>query len=330
MTSANAIVELMKIPVEEHDLAWLKHSLQAAVQLEFATIPPYLTAYWSIKDLDGDVASTIVGIAIDEMRHMGLVCNLLTGIGETPKIATPEVVPSYPGYLPGGVHPDLLVALSGLSRKTAELFTLIELPKKPLAAVETFPTIGEFYDAVLNAFVTLDPPLSDARQVAKPGFGLMKITTLDMAKDSLELIKHQGEGSADSPASTDPSALAHYYLFKEIATGRRLVKDATTGEFSFDGADVPLPDCFPMAEVPIGGYQKADVTPDVWDMLDAFDQAFTTMLKKLESAWSGTASDLSVSVSNMHKLTGIAVPLVQKPIPGGTGNYGPCFRLIIA
>jgi Ferritin-like len=330
MTSANAIVELMKISVTEHDLAWLKQSLQAAVQLEFATIPPYLKAYWSIKNLDDDVAATFVGIAIDEMRHMALVCNLLTAIGETPKIASPDVVPSYPGYLPGGVHPELLVALGGLSRNTAELFTLIELPKKPLAAVETFPTIGEFYDAVLNAFVTLNPPLSDARQVAKPSFGLTKITTLEMAKQALELIKHQGEGSADSPASTDPSALAHYYLFKEIAKGRRLVKDETTGEFSFDGADVPLPDCFPVAEIPKGGYQKTDVTSDVWDLLDAFDQAFTTMLKKLESAWSGTPGDLSMAISKMHTLTAIAVPLVQKPIPGVSGNYGPCFRLVAA
>ena len=139
MTSANAIVELMKIPAEAHDLAWLKRALQAAVQLEFATIPPYLSAYWSIKDLDGDIASTILGIALDEMRHMGLVCNLLAGLGEQPKIAQPDVVPSYPGYLPGGVHPDLIVALRGLSRETASTFTSIELPKKPLAVVETLP-----------------------------------------------------------------------------------------------------------------------------------------------------------------------------------------------
>ena len=44
MASAASIVQLMSTPEGQHDLAWLKQSLQAAIQLEFATIPPYLMA----------------------------------------------------------------------------------------------------------------------------------------------------------------------------------------------------------------------------------------------------------------------------------------------
>src|SRR5262245_41189128 len=44
------IVELMEVAPADHDLPWLKEALQAAVQLEFATIPPYLCAMWSVKD----------------------------------------------------------------------------------------------------------------------------------------------------------------------------------------------------------------------------------------------------------------------------------------
>ena len=140
MPISNAIVKLLQVPAVEHDLAWLKQAMQAAVELEYATIPPYLTAYWSVKNSSDASAVTIRQIAIDEMLHMGLVCNMLTGLGQTPVINTPAVLPTYPGPLPGGVHPELIVGLSGLSQPTADLFTKIERPLKPLAALETFAT----------------------------------------------------------------------------------------------------------------------------------------------------------------------------------------------
>ena len=150
-------------------------------------------------------------------------------------------------------------------------------------------------------------------------------------KAAIDLIKHQGEGSEDSPNSTDPSMLAHYYRFKEIATGHRLVQDPATGKFSFTGAEIPPPATFPMAEVPPGGYRKADVTAEVSEKLDAFDQAYTTMLNQLQAAWqTGTPSALTQAISTMRDLGDLATALMQIPIPGGKGNYGPCFRLITA
>jgi hypothetical protein len=53
------IVELMKVPAAQHDLYWVKESLQAAIQLEFTTIPPYLCAPWSVKDDKDLVAGSI-------------------------------------------------------------------------------------------------------------------------------------------------------------------------------------------------------------------------------------------------------------------------------
>ena len=43
-----AIVRLMTVPVERRDEGWLRDALQAAIQLELGTIPPYLFAFWSI------------------------------------------------------------------------------------------------------------------------------------------------------------------------------------------------------------------------------------------------------------------------------------------
>ena len=112
----NTIVDLMRVPPADYNLKWLKNPLQAAVQLEMATIPPYLCAMWSIKD-PADPVRAIRDIVLEEMSHMGTACNVLTAIGGTPRLNTADVVPTYPGPLPGGVHTDLIVSLSGLARR---------------------------------------------------------------------------------------------------------------------------------------------------------------------------------------------------------------------
>src|SRR5947209_17026527 len=102
---------------EEHDLSWLHEALQWAVDLEFATIPVYLSGLWSIKpqgpnvEPSGEVYNLINSVVMEEMLHMALVCNMVTAIG-----GTPEINPTnFPGGLPGGVRPDLTVKLEGLS-----------------------------------------------------------------------------------------------------------------------------------------------------------------------------------------------------------------------
>lgn len=82
-----AIARLMSVPAEKRDPIWLLDALQAALQLELSTIPPYLYAGWSITGAGpSGVAGTIGQIAREEMRHMALACNLLTAIGGPPDI----------------------------------------------------------------------------------------------------------------------------------------------------------------------------------------------------------------------------------------------------
>src|SRR5437899_5216170 len=105
-----SIQGLMNVPREERDVQWLAYSLQEAVQLEWAAIPPYLCAYWSIKT-GGEIRSTIQDILLQEMLHMGLVCNMLAGIGGTPNIYSENFTPKYPSELPGHVHEGLVIGL---------------------------------------------------------------------------------------------------------------------------------------------------------------------------------------------------------------------------
>src|SRR5262249_17438027 len=128
------IRELLAVPAARHDQAWLQQALQRAIELELSTIPPYLCALWSIADLAGPVYDQLLEVAVEEMFHMALACNMLRALGVKPEIATAAAVPKYPGPLPGGVRPGLEVGLQCLSKEQLlKVFMEIEMPDwKPL------------------------------------------------------------------------------------------------------------------------------------------------------------------------------------------------------
>ena len=324
------IAEFIAAP--EHDIEWLRDALQTAIQLELSTLPPYLTARWSVKDPSDPVAESIMEVRGEEMLHFGLTCNLLASIDGFPLIASAVVVPKYPGPLPGGVRPGLEVALRKLTREQAAVFMEIEYPQDgPISFAAPPPvTIGAFYASILEAFKILNPALSTGRQIERNfHFGrLIKIDSLGKVEEAIRLINLQGEGSSVSPEEAGGD-LAHYYQFGEIYHGRRYVKDAS-GHWGYTGDKLLLPEVHDMADIPKGGYLKADV-PNlaVWDLIERFDRAYSDMLRKLQEAWtSGTPSALGDAVLKMLDMGMMAEELVTKPRPDGQGNYGPCFRYV--
>ena len=95
------------------DLPSLRNALQSALKLEFFTIPPYLTALYSLTGTSRGAQyarSIIRNVVRDEMLHMNLVCNILNAIGGDPDVRA--AVPAYPNPIPmslaGGleVRPD--------------------------------------------------------------------------------------------------------------------------------------------------------------------------------------------------------------------------------
>ena len=68
------------------ELAKMKEWLQRALELELATIPPYMICLLSIK-LPGnrEVAEILRGVMVEEMLHMVLVSNVLNAIGGQPR-----------------------------------------------------------------------------------------------------------------------------------------------------------------------------------------------------------------------------------------------------
>ena len=108
----------------------LRYLLQIAIQLEHATIPPYLSGYLSIKPgQNGEVRDLLHGIIIQEMFHMAQASNLLNAFGGNPNLLDPHFIIPYPAYLPAGVLPDVEVTINKLSLRQIEtVYMGIETP----------------------------------------------------------------------------------------------------------------------------------------------------------------------------------------------------------
>nr|AGS49410.1 hypothetical protein [uncultured bacterium esnapd4]QEO74996.1 omn21 [uncultured bacterium] len=111
----------------------LRATLQQALLVELATIPPYLATLFSIKPGHNvKIAELIRGVVIEEMQHLAQVCNILNAVGGKPQIGRPALVPTYPGKLPGPVMPDVNVRLRRLSiEHVRNCFMAIEQPDHP-------------------------------------------------------------------------------------------------------------------------------------------------------------------------------------------------------
>jgi hypothetical protein len=331
MTTAAApqdqITRLMQVSQDQRDVEWIKASLQAAIALELSTIPPYLCGLWSIKSPAEQAAQLIRGIVLDEMFHLGLVCNMLRAIGGTPQIIA--AAPTYPGPLPGGVRPQLQVYLSGLTRTyVQEVFMEIEMPEAPLILEEGPPTIGAFYDALSKAFQQVQPALSVNGQLSEERIGansLEPIKDLAGVEHSIALIKEQGEGTSTSPEAPQAAGqFAHYYKFGEIYHGHELRQ--VNGKWEFTGDVVPFPEVYPMGVVPAGGWPNP--APEVQGLLKTFNEAYTAILQDLERAWAeGNEGALYSAIGKMFTLKSAADTLFKIPLPGGAGSYGPEFRV---
>ncbi|MFF7705325.1 ferritin-like domain-containing protein [Streptomyces lydicus] len=344
---SNAIVELMGVLPADRDAEWLKNSLQQAVMVELATIGPYASAMWSIKQPGQTVYNDIREIIFDEMTHMGLVCNMLTTIGGTPVIADPKVVPKYEGPLPGGVRPDLTVFLEGLNKDSVEMFSEIERPDKPVAQFETFTTIGAFYTAIEDAFEVHQHLIKGTRQIefslAHHGEGnnILPLDTIEKVRAAIEVIKEQGEGTSASPQNPfpgKPGELAHFYVFREIFHGKKLIKTSESPDvWEFKGDDVPMPAAYPMGRVPKGGWANDELnapSAEIQKTLGEFNTEFSAMLRALDRAWrtddpAEGKSEVSKAVGHMFAMSPKAKSLVQQELPDGSGKtYGPEFLYI--
>ena len=63
----------------------LRTAIQTAIELEHSTIPPYLTANFTLSNTGNDAISNVISSVVgEEMLHLSIACNLLNAIGGSP------------------------------------------------------------------------------------------------------------------------------------------------------------------------------------------------------------------------------------------------------
>ncbi len=106
----------------------LHEYLYKGLQLEHATLPPYLTALYSLlPGKNSDAWHVLRVVAVEEMLHLTLVANVMNAVGGTPDLTQQNFVPNYPTHLPCG--PDYFkVHLRPFSHEALDTFLKIEKP----------------------------------------------------------------------------------------------------------------------------------------------------------------------------------------------------------
>ena len=312
------------------DATLLHDALAAAAALEFATIPLYLAALWSVIDQTAPIARSIRAVLHEEMLHLALVNNILAAVGGHPRL-TADAAPVFPGRLPAGVHPELWVALDGLTDRSLDIFLEIERPqvRMPIEGLDLDEdstgedrTIGEFYKELLAFLREVQPRFATGRQVAGP-LAPMVVTSLDDVARAFAIITSQGEGSTGTPVD-ETGALAHYYRFLEIKLERALVW--TDGRLLL-GDRRRRPPTYPVAPPPPTGYGGAH-SPRIQQLSADFNTCYSDVLRCLERAWAGEGHvQFLRAMELMFNLRPIAQEMLRTPSADGCG-YCPEFRYV--
>lgn len=154
----------------KHPSQWTKNDLhqhlQHALNLELWTIPLYLTALYSIRNLEKvkhedypEAAKLIYSVVVQEMLHLELVCNISNALGYPPKFLPPVyderrgipfIHPSK-DYLPGILR-GYSVKPQALNEDCLRLFCAIELPHPRKEMVwekqKEYDSIAELYESL--------------------------------------------------------------------------------------------------------------------------------------------------------------------------------------
>jgi hypothetical protein len=329
----------------------LRTALQNAVELEHATIPPYLYAYYSLDpSKNTEIATLVRSVVLQEMEHMAIASNILTAIGGAPAIDVPAFVPTYPGPLPGGVEEQLTVHLAPFSLDLVhDTFMEIEEPENQLEfpvkeeLLEAAPpgkTIGQFYAAVNESIASQGDSIFtgdrswQVTEVFSPG-DLPAVTNVASAAAAIETIVEQGEGTSQSPLDRGPDGeIAHYYRFAEIYYGGELIPNPdpppnpTPAElYLYDKAGHPIPfdasGVYPLPSNPsTAGYPPGSKASR---LCSTFNYGYTNLLKVLHATFNGAPDQMAVAIGMMESLREQATEMVSVPVGNGT-NAGPSFE----
>ena len=333
---------------EEPDpLQPLRDAAQLALQVEFTTIPPYLTALYSITDKESKAYQALRSVAVEEMFHCNQAANIVVALGGLPKFSGP-VAPAYPSYLPQA-NPNSTPFI-GLNRASINVFdhvfSAIESPAPAGAPAQGdhYDTIAQLYGALSEAVHAYDGnPFAQNPVPGRPRndiyigkFGGKVIDVVD--KDSFdrgvnEIVK-QGEGTAPQEGPLVPfqrfGAYNYYGQRTDGTYGPILGTPFEMSHFSKFRQVVMDPTHFPQTLPIISNpgdrtYENADTE----QRARAFDFCYSFMLDQFEKVFEADSEQqdpyFGVVLRIMHEvLPRLALALMSKPaFTNGNGGVGP-------
>ncbi|MCA6096039.1 ferritin-like protein [Streptomyces sp. SCA3-4] len=323
------------------DRADLHLFLQAALALEHLTIPPYLTAMYTLRPgTNRHAFYAIRGVVLEEMLHMTLVANLLNAVGGTPCVADPRFVTGYPAVLPFSKE-KVPVALRHFGPEALDTFLYIERPDyvaeppgHPSVADDGgWTSIGQFYNTIREGLLRLadelgerelfcgDPALQvGPRDFYNSGGEVLTVTDLDSALLALRVITEEGEGVSGTVFDSDDALFgearepAHYFRFDEIRRQRSYgPHDTPASGPTGPAVDVRWSDAYPIDPAA----KAADYPPGSGVRLaaDRFNEAYAWLLCVLERAFTGEPTALQGAIPAMLELRDLAEQLYRNPHP---------------
>jgi hypothetical protein len=333
------MIRLQSKPIAS--IAEARKQLETAIGVEFGTLPPYLYALYSIPPGENLQASgRIKSVAMQEMIHMCLACNILNAIGGEPALKPPK----YPGPLPGDIGPPdgkpLTIRLYPFSKEAMGQGMAIEepqdgaidFPDKPMlkagAAGEPV-TIGEFYTR-LDAYLATLPPTAwkaGRHQIDDNQYfmgQLFDVNNYDDAHKAISQIVSEGEGAKDDPLDFQQE-VAHYYRFAEVFRNQVLTKDPNPKGYAWG---VPLgvdwDKVYPAITDP-ASHDFAKDPPAARAAQQACDEAFSRMVRELQLAVTGHEGHLGLAVRAMFDLRRAAQVAFTTPLADPKKVAGPSF-----
>ena len=305
----------MDAPVRIENRAQLIYLLTEAAELEHGIMCCYLFASFSIKrDVKEGVTEeqlgimriwrgTILQIAIQEMAHMSLACNILTAVGGAPHLNRPNL-PTSPRAYPASFR----LELTPFCRETLESFVFMErpeaqeradreaaspgeffLPEAKLSDIfsseREYQTVGHLYRGIEDGLkylaekfgeeqLFIGPPTS---QIADAFFslpGLAPVTDLESAVSAIEGIVEQGEGARDD------NEQSHYRRFLAMLEEYdRILVD----EPDFEPGRPVMENPYAMFPKDIGDHSGANLIEDPLsrDICNLFDGSYQLLMQML-------------------------------------------------
>jgi hypothetical protein len=314
----------------------LTGALHEAAELEHGLMIQYLFPALSMKKrLDEGLSApqqrcarswqaTILRVAVEEMGHLGTVCNLLASIGEGPHFDRPNF-PQRSGYYPFDFD---LVPFSDEALYRMLVFELPQgeplpppprLPESQLVTTEsvqafaaapdplTYDYVGELYGEIADGFRRIDegelfigPRSAQTDNRWSVDLDLRRVVDRDSALAAIEDIVVDGEGS---PAGRDSS---HYGRFARI---RREYEES--GSFAAARPVVVNPRTRLIRDAPTGGTLL--VEERTRRVAELFNGAYGSVLLMLEHFF-GATSETPEQRAVLRASTGQMMSVAIRPL----------------